>query len=162
TYLPAEANYFGSSKSAQDAHEAIRPTDVSYTPDVVSRLGLHGDQLRLYTLIYQRFVASQMKPAIFAITNVEVQASATRSPDQGVLRAQGKVMKFDGYRRVLASGGKSDEAEIPAVAVGQEQDRHDLVASQHFTKPPPRYNEASLVKALEKEGIGRPSTYATI
>ena len=158
-YLPERANFFTSGKSAQEAHEAIRPTDVSYTPERVARLGLHGDQLRLYTLIHQRFVASQMKPAIFAVTNVEV--TATTAEGKALFRAQGKVMKFDGYRRVLA-GGKTDDAEIPNVVVGQQQDRLDLAASQHFTKPPPRYNEASLVKALEKEGIGRPSTYATI
>jgi DNA topoisomerase-1 len=171
SYLPQTPNVFASGKSAQEAHEAIRPTDVSYTPDRVAQLGLHGDPLRLYTLIYQRFVASQMTPAIFAVTNVEVQATPRQQADKpeapageasavGLFKAQGKVLKFDGYRRVLAS--KQEDAELPAIQLHQEQDRLGLTASQHFTKPPPRYNEASLIKVLEKEGIGRPSTYATI
>jgi DNA topoisomerase-1 len=161
-YLPEKPNFFASGKSAQEAHEAIRPTDLSYTPERVARLGLHGDQLRLYTLIYQRFVASQMTPAIFAITNVEVKATPIGDSREGIFKAQGKVLKFDGYRKVLAPGGKQEDAELPAVQQGQEQDRLDLTASQHFTKPPPRYNEASLIKELERDGIGRPSTYATI
>jgi len=165
SYLPGSPNYFSSGKSAQEAHEAIRPTDLSFTPERVARLGLSGDQLRLYTLIYQRFVASQMMPAIWAVTNVDVQATPTGQPGAsatGVFRAKGQVLKFDGYRKVLAPAGRQEDAELPPLHVGQEQDRLDLVASQHFTKPPPRYNEGSLVKALEKEGIGRPSTYATI
>jgi DNA topoisomerase-1 len=161
-YLPEKPNFFASGKSAQEAHEAIRPTDVTYTPERVARLGLHGDQLRLYTLIYQRFVASQMTPAVWAVTNVEVKATPIGDSREGLFKAQGKVLKFDGYRRVLAVAGKQEDAELPPVRQGQEQDRLDLAASQHFTKPPPRYNEASLIKALEKEGIGRPSTYATI
>jgi DNA topoisomerase-1 len=161
-YLPEKPNFFASGKSAQEAHEAIRPTDVANTPERVARLGLHGDQLRLYTLIYNRFVASQMTPAIFAVTNVEVQATPTEGSHTGLFKAQGKVLKFDGYRRVLAVAGKQEDAELPAVQPNQVQDRLDLTASQHFTKPPPRYNEASLIKVLEKEGIGRPSTYATI
>ncbi len=168
-YLPNKPNFFKSGKSAQEAHEAIRPTDLAYTPDRVARLGLHGDQLRLYTLIFQRFVASQMSPAVFAVTNVEVlatpQAGAVlETPGAtGLFKAQGRILKFDGFRRVLApAGGKQEDATLPALSVGQDQDRLDLNASQHFTKPPPRYNEASLVKQLEKEGIGRPSTYASI
>jgi DNA topoisomerase-1 len=162
-YLPDKPNTFATGKSAQEAHEAIRPTDVSFTPQRVHSLGLHGDQLRLYTLIYNRFVASQMTPAIFAVTNVEIQSrSASEGGPTGLFKAQGKVLKFDGYRKVLAPAGKQEDATLPAVANGQKLDRLDLVASQHFTQPPPRYNEASLVKALEKEGIGRPSTYATI
>jgi DNA topoisomerase-1 len=162
-YLPAQPNAYKSGKNAQEAHEAIRPTDLSYTPDRVRQLGLHGDQLRLYTLIYQRFVASQMNPAIFAVTNVEVTATPQDQSDGafGLFKAQGKVLKFDGYRRALAPG-KQEDAQLPPLHEGLGLDRLDLVASQHFTKPPPRYNEASLVKALEKEGIGRPSTYATI
>src|SRR5262249_49289443 len=140
----------------------IRPTDVAYTPERVAHLGLHGDQLRLYTVIWQRFVASQMTPAVFAVTNVEIRATPQQEPSRvGLFKASGKVLKFDGYRRVLAPG-RQEDAELPPVAVDQPQDRLDLTASQHFTKPPPRYNEASLVQALEKEGIGRPSTYATI
>ncbi len=160
-YLPEKPNVYASGKSAQEAHEAIRPTDLSYTPDRVERLGLHGDQLRLYTLIYQRFVASQMSPAVFAVTNVEVKATPAEGPESGLFKAQGKVLKFDGYRRVLAPG-KQEDATLPPLAEGQALDRLGLTASQHFTQPPPRYNEASLVRALEKEGIGRPSTYASI
>jgi DNA topoisomerase-1 len=165
-YLPATPNFFTSGKSAQEAHEAIRPTDVTMTPQRAASLGLMGDLLKLYTLIWNRFVASQMSPAVFAVTNVEVTATPAASANvgsaTGLLKAQGKIMKFDGYRRVLASSGKQEDATLPNLSEGQAQDRLDLTASQHFTQPPPRYNEASLVKALEKEGIGRPSTYATI
>jgi DNA topoisomerase-1 len=167
-YLPEKPNVFASGKSAQEAHEAIRPTDLTYTPERAAQLGLHGDQLRLYTLIYSRFVASQMKPAVFAVTNVEVLATpqarsaSEGTPVTGLFKAQGKVLKFDGYRRVLAPGGKQEDATLPDLHERMPLDRLGLTASQHFTQPPPRYNEASLVKALEKEGIGRPSTYATI
>src|SRR5205823_6968649 len=106
--------------------------------------------------IYKRFVASQMNPAVFAVTNVEVSAA------QGLIKAHGKIMKFDGYRRVLPPGGKQEDALLPTLTEKQALDLLDLVPTQHFTQPPPRYNEASLVKSLEKEGIGRPSTYATI
>jgi DNA topoisomerase-1 len=161
-YLPEKPNFFSSGKSAQEAHEAIRPTDLSYTPERVARLGLSGDQLKLYSLIYNRFVASQMSPAIFAVTKVDIQATPTQGTQVGTFRAEGKVMKFDGYRRVLAPAGKQEDAELPPLTQGQEQDRLGLTASQHFTKPPPRYNEASLIGALKREGIGRPSTYASI
>jgi DNA topoisomerase-1 len=154
-YLPAQPNRYASGKSAQEAHEAIRPTDLVYTPEQVARY-LPQDQLKLYTLIYNRFVASQMTPAIFAVTNVDVRAA------EGVFKAQGKVLKFDGYRRVLPPAGKQEDALLPKLAEKQPLDLLDLTPSQHFTQPPPRYNEASLVKSLEKEGIGRPSTYATI
>jgi len=154
-YLPGNANRFASGKSAQEAHEAIRPTDISYTPQRVASF-LNEEQRKLYDLIWRRFVASQMTPAVFAVTNVEVTAAG------GLLKAQGKIMKFDGYRKVLAPRGKQEDATLPPLAEKQGLDLLDLLASQHFTQPPPRYNEASLVKALEKEGIGRPSTYATI
>jgi DNA topoisomerase-1 len=160
SYLPAKPNFFKAGKSAQEAHEAIRPTDVSYTPERVAQLGLHGDQLRLYTLIYNRFVASQMAAAVWAVTSVDVTADCGN--DRGLLRATGRVLKFEGFRKVLAPGGKSDDAELPLLKDQQALDRLDLTASQHFTQPPPRFNEASLIKALEKEGIGRPSTYASI
>jgi len=165
-YLPASPNVYASGKSAQEAHEAIRPVDLSYTPERVARLGLQGGELRLYTLIYNRFVASQMAPAVFAVTNVSVTATpqGAGSPPGavGVFKAQGKVLKFDGYRRALAPVGKQEDATLPALAAQQTLDKLDLIASQHWTQPPPRYTEASLIKALEKEGIGRPSTYATI
>jgi DNA topoisomerase-1 len=158
-YLPAKPNHYASGKSAQEAHEAVRPTDVSMTPQRAHGLGLHGDQLRLYTLIYNRFVASQMSPAIFAVTNVEVEARDAGAT--GVFKAQGRIQKFDGFLKVMP-GHKREDALLPNLTEGQPQDRLELTASQHFTEPPPRYNEASLVKALEKEGIGRPSTYASI
>ena len=97
---------YASGKSAQEAHEAIRPTDLAYTPERVAKF-LPQEQLRLYTLIYNRFVASQMTPAIFAVTNVEVNAA------QGIFKAQGKILKFDGYRKVLAPGGKQEDALLP-------------------------------------------------
>lgn len=159
-YLPAKPNVYASGKSAQEAHEAIRPTDVTMTPARAAGLGLSGDQLRLYTLIYNRFVACQMAPAVFAVTNVEVEAR--HESDVGLFRAQGKILKFDGFRKVYHAGSKQEDATLPALADGQPLDRLGLLASQHFTQPPPRFNEASLVKALEKEGIGRPSTYAAI
>jgi DNA topoisomerase-1 len=160
-YLPAQPNRYASGKSAQEAHEAVRPTDVSYTPQQVAKLLSsrveHRDELiRLYTLIYNRFVACQMTPAVFAVTRVDVKAA------EGVFRATGKVMKFDGYRRVLPPAGKQTDTLLPPLTPEQPLDLLELRPSQHFTEPPPRYNEASLVKTLEKEGIGRPSTYAAI
>jgi DNA topoisomerase-1 len=154
-YLPGAPNRFVSGKSAQEAHEAVRPTDVAYTPEKVAKF-LPQDQLRLYALIYNRFVASQMTPAIFAVTNVEVAAA------QGIFKTQGKILKFDGYRKVLPPGGKQEDALLPALAERQVLSLLDLDPTQHFTQPPPRYSEASLVKSLEKEGIGRPSTYSAI
>jgi DNA topoisomerase-1 len=154
-YLPAQPNRYASGKSAQEAHEAIRPTDLAYTPEMVARI-LPREQSALYALIYNRFVASQMNPAIFAVTNVDVAAA------KGIFKAQGKILKFDGYRRVLPPAHKQEDALLPMLTEKQVLDLLELRSTQHFTQPPPRYNEASLVKALEKEGIGRPSTYATI
>ncbi len=154
-YLPDTPNRYASGKSAQEAHEAIRPTDLAYTPERVAAF-LPQDQLRLYTLIYNRFVASQMTPAVFAVTNVDVRAA------DGIFKAQGKVMKFDGYRRVLPPVGKQEDALLPSLNENQDLELLSLNPTQHFTQPPPRYNEATLVKTLEKEGIGRPSTYAAI
>jgi DNA topoisomerase-1 len=154
-YLPEKPNRYTSGKSAQEAHEAIRPTDLAYTPDRVKPF-LPPEQHRLYQLIYNRFVASQMTPAVFAVTSVEVHA------DQGVFRVSGKVLKFDGYRRVLPPGGRQADVILPSLMELQPLELLQLEPTQHFTEPPPRYNEASLVKTLEKEGIGRPSTYAAI
>jgi DNA topoisomerase-1 len=154
-YLPAKPFRYAAGKSAQEAHEAIRPTDLSLTPEAIrSRLSI--DQFKLYQLIYRRFVASQMNPAIFSVTNVTVKAG------DGLFKAQGKVLKFDGYRRVLPPAGKQEDALLPLLAVDQALDMHALEPTQHFTQPPPRYSEATLIKALEKEDIGRPSTYAPI
>src|SRR5205823_14737575 len=96
-YLPNTANVYASGKSAQEAHEAIRPTDLSYTPERVAHLGLHGDQLRLYTLIYNRFVASQMVPAVWGMTKVDVTATPREGTETGLFRATGQVLKFDGF-----------------------------------------------------------------
>jgi DNA topoisomerase-1 len=153
-YLPEQPLRYAASKDAQGAHEAIRPTDLTYTPERVAPY-LSSEQLRLYALIYHRFVACQMKPAVFAITDVEVTAA------KGLFKTQGKTLKFDGYRRELAPG-KQEDVLLPALHDRDPLDLLALVPSQHFTEPPPRYNEASLVKMLEKEGIGRPSTYASI
>ncbi len=161
-YLPAQPNTFPSGKSAQEAHEAIRPTDLSFTPDRVAQLGLHGDQHRLYTLIYTRFVASQMTPAVFAVTTVEIAATPKTGTATGLLKAKGRIQKFDGFRRVLPIAGKQEDALLPPLSPPQPLDLLELTASQHFTQPLPRYNEASLIKKLEDEGIGRPSTYASI
>ncbi len=120
-------------------------------------LGLPGDQFRLYTLIYQRFVASQMAPGGLRGHDGRSHRRARRCSGPAAA-----VLKFDGYRKVLAPVGKQDDVTLPPVTEGDAMDRLDLFASQHFTQPPPRFNEASLVKALEKEGIGRPSTYASI
>ena len=161
-YLPDKANVFKSGKSAQEAHEAIRPTDLTYSPSRVQPF-LSPDQFRLYQLIYNQFVASQMTPAIVAVTSVEVSAFSREAPTfvAGDFRASGSIEKFDGYRKVLPPA-KQDDKVLPPLSDKQALDKLDLTASQHFTQPPPRYNEASLVKTLEKEGIGRPSTYATI
>ncbi len=155
-YLPSKPNFFGAAKAAQEAHECVRPTDVTMTPRRAENAGLGGDQLRLYTLIYNRFVACQMSPALFAVTSVEVTAGPA------LFRATGRIQKFDGYRRVMPSAGKQEDTELPALRDGMPLDKLDLFESQHFTQPPARFNEASLVKMLEKEGIGRPSTYASI
>ncbi len=159
-YLPEKPNVFKSGKSAQEAHEAIRPTDLTYSPQRVQPY-LSPDQHKLYTLIYNQFVASQMMPAIVAVTSVEIEAVAPANGGVGVFKASGSVEKFDGWRRVLPPA-KQDDKVLPPLSEKQALDKLDLMASQHFTQPPPRYNEASLVKMLEKEGIGRPSTYATI
>ena len=154
-YLPEKPNVYASGKSAQEAHEAVRPTDLSYTPARLASL-LPSEQLRLYTLIYNRFVASQMRPAVFSVTTVEVTAS------KGLFRASGRVLRFDGFRRVMPASSKGEEPQLPPVSDGQGLDLLRLSGHQHFTQPPARFNEASLVKTLEKEGIGRPSTYAAI
>ncbi|HYX41481.1 MAG TPA: type I DNA topoisomerase, partial [Pyrinomonadaceae bacterium] len=161
-YLPEKAIYYRSKKDAQDAHEAIRPTDVARTPDSVARF-LKSDELKLYRLIWQRFVASQMMPAVFDQTTIDIEAG------RFLFRATGSVLKFDGFLRVYEEGRdeKTDEDEeasrkLPLVAAGDELRLNRVTPEQHFTEPPPRYTEATLVKALEEKGIGRPSTYAAI
>ncbi|HEV3116240.1 MAG TPA: DNA topoisomerase, partial [Gemmataceae bacterium] len=161
-YLPEKPNRYAASKDAQGAHEAIRPTDLAYTPERVASF-LPQEQQRLYALIYNRFVACQMKPAIFAVTSVEIRATSSSprtppalttnsSPLTGIFRAQGRTLKFDGFRRVL-SPGKQEDTLLPPMKEEEALDLLKLDPTQHFTEPPPRYNEASLVKTLEKEGI---------
>src|ERR1700753_1524696 len=164
-YLPAAPNTFKSKKDAQDAHEAIRPTSVKYHPDAIKQ-HLSDEQYRLYRLIWQRFVASQMVPAVFDQTTVDIVAKSDRSYN---FRVTGSVMKFDGFLKVYeeAKEKKDDEDEelknrLPALENGQALALEQLLPEEHFTEPRPRFNEASLVKELEERGIGRPSTYATI
>ncbi|HLZ90478.1 MAG TPA: type I DNA topoisomerase [Candidatus Acidoferrum sp.] len=166
-YLPEKPNYYKSKKDAQEAHEAVRPTDVSRAPEDVRKY-LPDDQFKLYQLIWQRFVASQMLPAIFDQTSIDISAG------DYTFRATGSVQKFDGYLRVYqmpVAGAdreddeKDDEGEgkaLPRVTEGQRLRLDQVRPDQHFTEPPPRYTEATLVKELEEKGIGRPSTYASI
>ena len=154
-YLPERANVYASKAGAQEAHEAIRPTDVAALPDTLA--GADADGRRLYDLIRRQFIACQMTPAEYLSTTVTVQA------DPFELRVRGRVLRFDGFTRVLPSASrKGDPAEVPAYAAGETLDCSRIEPVQHFTKPPPRYSEASLVRELEKRGIGRPSTYASI
>ncbi|MCP9464099.1 MAG: type I DNA topoisomerase [Nitrospira sp.] len=182
-YLPEKANVFKTQKAAQEAHEAIRPTSVARDPESV-RPYLDQDLYSLYKLIWNRFVASQMVPAVLDVTRVDVSPVGTK--ETYVFRATGTVMKFPGYTIVYQEdvdkdslaqkpagdqeAGDESDGLLPALAEGEplrlvERDGQTvpgLAAKQHFTQPPPRYNEASLIKELEEKGIGRPSTYATI
>ncbi|MGK2963092.1 MAG: type I DNA topoisomerase [Gemmatimonadaceae bacterium] len=162
----------GKAKNTQDAHEAIRPTDPTRRPEHIAKY-LKPDQLKLYQLIWQRFIASQMAPARFDTTTVDFDlASQPSGPSLPYLfRSTGSVMKFDGYQKVyretreVGDGrGKAleDEQPLPQMEVGEDIPVKAITPSQHFTEPPPRYSEASLVKELERLGIGRPSTYASI
>lgn len=176
-YVPAQPNRYKIKSSAQDAHEAIRPTSMKYRPEVV-RPHLTPDQFYLYRLIWNRFVASQMTPATFDDTTVDITAA------DHVFRAKGSVPKFAGWLAVYDQGSEADESErverptaapgqvegedepaagvLPALEVGQVLAAREVRPDQKFTQPPPRFNEGSLVKALEENGIGRPSTYASI
>ncbi len=142
------------SPGAQDAHEAVRPTDVNRTPDSIKQY-LSPDQLKLYELIWRRFVASRMAPAVYDQTQVEIEGG------DYVFRATGSVLAFDGFYKVWERDEK-EEPDLPALAEGEELDYHGLKPEQHFSQPPPRYSEATLIKELEQRGIGRPSTYAPI
>jgi len=153
-YLSPEERVYKSRRSAQEAHEAIRPTSVERTPEKLERY-LTTDQLRVYRLIWERFVASQMADAQYDAASVAVEAGP------GLFKAAGRAVVFDGHTRVYPPLVRENPPP-PPLAVGQRLRCLELVPSQHFTKPPPRYTEASLVKTLEKEGIGRPSTYAQI
>ncbi|MBM7060960.1 type I DNA topoisomerase [Pseudomonas sp. UL073] len=154
-YLPAKPIVYSSKEGAQEAHEAIRPSDVNTKPTQLS--GMERDAERLYELIWRQFVACQMPPAEYLSTTVSVKAGTFE------LRAKGRILKFDGYTRVLPQQSKPGEDDVlPDMAEGEALKLLKLDPSQHFTKPPARYSEASLVKELEKRGIGRPSTYAAI
>jgi len=154
-YLPEAPHTYKSKKGAQEAHEAIRPTQVGYMPEKVEQF-LTPHQHKLYTLIWERFVASQMHPAVYAVTTVEITGG------RFLLRATGRITKFDGYTKLTGTKGKKEDQTLPDVAEGDGVSLDEISPEQHFTQPPPRYNEASLVRALEREGIGRPSTYAHI
>ncbi len=165
-YLPEQPNTFKSKKGAQEAHEAIRPTDVTRNPDSLKQY-LKEDEFKVYKLIWQRFVASQINPAVFDQTTVDIDAK--QGNESYWFRVTGSVLKFDGFLKVYEESkeGKDEEDEelkhkLPPLEPGQKLTLRELKPEQHFTEPPPRYNEASLVKELEERGIGRPSTYATI
>ncbi|OQY28840.1 MAG: DNA topoisomerase I [Candidatus Cloacimonetes bacterium 4572_55] len=166
-YVPKKARIFKTKKKAQDAHEAIRPTSVSRTPESI-KSHLNRDQYRMYDLIWRRFVASQMSAAIFDATTIDIQSNGY------IFRATGSILKFSGFLSVYEEApeaqtteekkdpGKSKDTILPLLKEKERVDCKNLTPKQHFTKPPPRFTQASLVKLLETEGIGRPSTYASI
>lgn len=154
-YLPEEPRRFKVKSSAQDAHEAIRPTQVELTPKELKNR-LTKEQLAVYDLIWRRFVASQMMPARFLSTTIDIQGGEYN------LRASGSVLEFDGFLKVYDVAEEDEELRLAKVAVGESLTVADLHPEEHVTRPPARYNDASLIKALEEKGIGRPSTYASI
>ncbi len=158
-YLPSAPNRFRSRKGAQEAHEAIRPTELKWEPEAIASY-LSPDQLSLYRLIWNRFLASQMPPALYDQTTADIKAA------RFLFRATGSVLIFPGFTRLYVEGSEEAEGEnggpLPPLSEGQLLTLRELLPKQHFTQPPPRYSEASLVKALEEKGIGRPSTYAAI
>ncbi|SJN54540.1 DNA topoisomerase 1 [Vibrio ruber DSM 16370] len=153
-YLPDSPNVYGSKAGAQEAHEAIRPSDVNVLADALE--GMDADAHKLYTLIWNQFVACQMTPARYDSTTISVKAA------EYTLKAKGRILKFDGWTRVQKPLGKNEDQILPGVQIGERLSLDALDPKQHFTKPPARYTEAALVKELEKRGIGRPSTYASI
>jgi DNA topoisomerase-1 len=175
TFIPEKPNVFKSKKQAQDAHEAIRPTGVERTPDAVKSF-LNADQQKLYQMIWERFVACQMTPAKFEQTGIDIEAG------KFTLRANGQKMNFAGWLAVYGepkktqdetdgapqkeedaeAGDSGDSVDLPALKKGEKLSLKEVKPEQHFTQPPPRYTEGTLVKALEENGIGRPSTYASI
>lgn len=164
-YAPEKPNIYRSSKTAQEAHEAIRPTSLDYSPEKVAPY-LSREELNLYTLIWNRFMASQMAPALFAQTSVDIMAN------QCTFRATGQVLRFDGFLRVYLEGRDDkanenededdDEKQLPPLNEGDVLRLLQLTPNQHFTQPPPRFTQAALIKELEEKSIGRPSTYASI
>lgn len=156
-YLPEKPNFYASKKGAQEAHEAIRPTDPDLAPDDIKGF-LNDEQFKLYNLIWRRFVACQMAAAQWDTTRIEIAGSHGDFTCQ--YRANGRILVFDGFTKIWFTS--SEDPQLPAVQTGDPLAAVNIEARQHFTKPPARYTEASLVKELEKEGIGRPSTYASI
>jgi DNA topoisomerase-1 len=155
-YIPSEPRTQAKNERAQDAHEAIRPTSVLRTPDDIKEY-LSRDQLRLYRLIWERFLASQMASAVLDTMSVDIDVNGV------TFRATGSKVKFPGFMKVYIEGtddGKEEESFLPPIEEGQTLDLQEIEPNQHFTQPPPRYTEARLVKTLEELGIGRPSTYA--
>jgi len=166
TYVPEQPNTYKEKKEAQGAHEAIRPTSALRHPEQIKQY-LKEDEYKVYKLIWQRFVASQITPAVFDQTTVDIDAKS--GAETFWFRVTGSVLKFDGFLKVYEESkeGKDEEDEelkhkLPPLEAGQKLTLRELKPEQHFTEPPPRYNEASLVKELEERGIGRPSTYAAI
>ncbi len=165
-FLPAEPNVYKTKKSAQDAHEAIRPASLEFTPERIQAF-LERDEFRLYQLIWNRFVASQMMPAVYDQTTVDLVAT-DRAGHEQVFRATGSLIKFQGFSTVYAEGHDDDGGDdnralkLPKISNGDSVDVRGFDPSQHFTQPPPRYTDASLIRDLEEKGIGRPSTYASI
>jgi len=163
--IPEKPNVYRAKKSAQEAHEAIRPTSTEFDPEKI-RTHLSAEEYNLYKMIFERFVASQMKPALFDVTEVDVRVDPT---DPALtLRASGEVLRFAGFLSVFKDVADSEDdaaandKALPAMSEGERLDLLDLDTKQNFTQPPPRFTEATLVKALEENGIGRPSTYGSI
>ncbi|KUK10554.1 MAG: DNA topoisomerase [Clostridia bacterium 41_269] len=155
-YVPDKPNIFPSKKGAQEAHEAIRPTSVSRDPESI-KTALTRDQFKIYSLIWERFISSQMKPAVFDVTEVEIAAC------DYLFKATGSILRFSGFLKVFSNDDFMEkEALLPELSEGEVLEVKKLEPKKHFTQPPPRYTEASLVKTLEDLGIGRPSTYAPI
>lgn len=159
-FLPDSPRHYSSKKAAQDAHEAIRPTNMNHPPEKVQSY-LTKDQFMLYQLIWKRFIASQMLPAVYDTVSADISVN-----QDIILRATGSTLKFQGFLAVYQEKTDDDEAEegkiLPELTEGQTLELKEVTADQSFTRPPPRFTEASLVKELEKSGIGRPSTYAAI
>ncbi|MEE9258778.1 MAG: type I DNA topoisomerase, partial [Nitrospinaceae bacterium] len=162
-YLPDSPNFYKSKKSAQDAHEAIRPTDVSLEPNAIKEY-LEKDTFRLYQLIWSRFVSCQMVPAVLDTTQFDIRAG------NYLFRSNGSILKFAGFMKVYVEGTDDEKGEkkkdsdriLPSLEKGERLKLLQISPEQHFTQPPPRFTEALLVKELEEQGIGRPSTYASI
>ena len=166
-FVPDSPNIYKSKKAAQDAHEAIRPTSMAFAPEIVEKY-LAEDEMKLYRLVWNRFVACQMMPALFDQTTIDVAAKGRNGADY-LFRATGSVLKFEGFLKAYQEGkDQADEEDeelrhrLPAVAEGESLRFRVIKPEQHFTEPPSRYNEATLVKRLEADGVGRPSTYASI